>query len=813
MIPWLFKFIRQVCNLETHFWSGQRYTLSVKITPLPTAIKMKPRHSLPFLTGLITLAFLVQISMVSPPTLDLLPTTVLFGVLIIFTMTFAISLGGGMLSLTSMTILAAYLVVGPVMAAWAAFIGALLHSIIRYSWAEEIEQPVEYGLVSNLSSAFATAGVQSLCILAAGSIYQNAGGRIPLVELGLNDLLPLLFLGASYISLNHLLSGAYMALHGRDRFDNYLNSLPKIIVFEAYTFVFAPLVTLIYARLGLAVFVIFAFAIVLTSLALNNLASARQRLERRIKELSSLQAVGRALSASLDLNAILSAIYSQVSTLMPTENFFIALYDSQLDEITFPLEIENGEKVEPRSVHTGSELAEYILRTQRPLLIRKGIHFNNDSSGIDSVEKPPASFLGVPMIAGKESLGVIVVQSYSTPGLYDSSHKEVLITLASQAAMAIQNARLYTLTDKALANRVQELDSILRTTTEGILLLDANWRIKAANRTLAEFLGISQQAITGASLGSRREDNGNTLMKMLGYSAEELREDCRELKEGEEEYKKQTISLPGAPGRHFGRTLTPVHDRSGEVSGYLFVLRDLTEEQQLEKLRSEMTHMLIHDLRSPLTTLQSVINVAQETLDDGKVEDAYHLLSLAQQSGDRMLHLIDELLEISQLEGDHIPLKLKSVEVERLLKRVVDQFTPLAANVQISVEVDVDPEIAPVTVDVEYIERVLNNLMDNAYKFTPDGGSIRVWARRANQSNNGGVLIGVSDTGPGIPETEQNRLFRKFQQVVSNSGRRTGTGLGLVYCKLAIEAHGGRIWVESEPGKGSTFLLNLPSPV
>jgi signal transduction histidine kinase len=124
----------------------------------------------------------------------------------------------------------------------------------------------------------------------------------------------------------------------------------------------------------------------------------------------------------------------------------------------------------------------------------------------------------------------------------------------------------------------------------------------------------------------------------------------------------------------------------------------------------------------------------------------------------------------------------------------------------------VDPEIPPVTVDAEYIERVLNNLIDNAYKFTPDGGSIRIWARRANQANSSGVLIGISDTGPGIPEKEQNRLFRKFQQVVSSSGRRTGTGLGLVYCKLAIEAHGGRIWVESEPGKGSTFLVNLPSP-
>ena len=773
---------------------------------------MKPRHSLPFLTGLIVLAFLVQITAENPPSLGLLPTSVLFGVLIVFTMTFAVYLNAGVVALTSMTILSAYLVVGPILAAWAAFAGALIHSIIYYSWAEEIERPREEGLTSQISTAFANAGVQALAVLAAGSIYQNARGKIPLVDLSLNDLLPLVFLGLAFISISHLLMGAYNALHSRDRFDNYVGALPRIIAFEAYTFVFAPLVALIYSRLGLAVFVIFAFAIVLTSLALNNLASARKRLERRIKELDSLQAMGRALTASLDLKTILSAIYTQVAELMSADYFYIALYEPRSEEITFPIEIENGKRVQQRAHQKGSELAEYILRTQRPLLIRKGMNLLRDNQGLNPIEKPPASFLGVPMIAGKESLGVIVVQSYDKHGIYDTSHKEVLITIASQAAIAIQNAGLYATTDQALANRVQELDSILRTTNEGILLLDVNWKVLAANPTLARFLGISQHVIHGASLGSRREDNGSLLMQILGYSADELRDACRELKEGEVEFKQKTISLSENPERHFDRTLTPVRDRSGEVRGYLLVLRDLTEERQLANLRNEMTHMLIHDLRSPLTSLQSVINVVIESLEQGKVEEGLRLLSLAQHSGDKMLNLIDELLAISQLEGDHIPLKLKTVEVEKIIWHVVNQISPMAEKAQISVEVEVDPRLHEINVDAEYIERVLNNLLDNAYKFTPDGGTIKVWARRVEQADAAGVLIGITDTGPGIPEPEQNRLFKKFQQAISNKGRRTGTGLGLVYCKLAVEAHGGKIWVESEPGKGSTFLINLPVP-
>jgi PAS domain S-box-containing protein len=807
-------------------------------------MKTKPQYSLPLLTSLIILFFLVQMTLANPPSLSLLPTTVLFGVLMVFTMTFAVVLGGGSVSLTSMTMMAAYLVVGPILAAWAAFWGALIHGIVRFSWAEEIEQPLEPGFWPQLSESLANAGMHSLCILAAGSIYQNAGGSVPLTDLQFSDLFPMTFLAVSYLSVSRLLTGGYLALFGRERVEFYLQWLPKIVVFEAYTFTFAPLVALIYSRLGLAVFVIFAFAIVLSSLAMSNLASARQRLERRIKELDSLQAVGQALTASLDLGTILSAIHAQVATLMPADNFYIALLDPQSNEIAFPLEIEEGKRAQLRSHQKGSELAEYILRTQRALLIRRGRPLDygrlkvegldpstglrtgpstslragveglkRESSGLDPVERSPASFLGVPMVAGQEAVGVIAVQSYSTPGLYDESHKDVLTTIAAQAAVAIQNGRMYSLTDKALANRVQELDSILRTTKEGILLLDVHWKVLAANRTLAELLGISQAVITGSSLGSRREDNGSGLMNTLGYTAEELRADFQDLSQGTHESKKQTIILPGYKERHLERTLTPVRDRSGEVSGYLFVIRDLTEEHQLAKMRDEMTHMLIHDLRSPLSTLQGALSVVEENLAEDNVETAKQLVTIAQQSGEKILRLIDDLLDISRLEGDQIPLKLEAIDVENILNGVVEQVVPLAEKAQISIKVEVDPDLPAIRVDAEYFERVLNNLLDNAYKFTPDGGSIRIWARADHQTNKNGVIIGVSDDGPGIPQQDQNRLFKKFQQVISNKGRRTGTGLGLVYCKLVVEAHGGKIWVESEPGKGSTFMVKLLAPV
>jgi signal transduction histidine kinase len=292
------------------------------------------------------------------------------------------------------------------------------------------------------------------------------------------------------------------------------------------------------------------------------------------------------------------------------------------------------------------------------------------------------------------------------------------------------------------------------------------------------------------------------------------------LTEGEETTRQEIVTLADS-GRHVERTLTPVRGEKGSITGWLLVLRDVTEEIELARLKDDMTHMVVHDLRSPLTVLENSFPLMEEAFAQRDQEFFSLVVGMAQRSGERMLTLVDDLLDISELESDQLELAREAVDVSSLLRESIAQFSSLAASAQVTLETSITPGLPALHVDPGLIARVLSNLLDNAIKFTPNGGRVQLWARAGDRTAPDYVLIGVKDEGPGIPKEEQNRLFEKFYRApsVSVKGRRTGSGLGLAFCKLAVEAHGGEIWLKSpsneaetaKEGPGSTFVMSLPS--
>ena len=194
------------------------------------------------------------------------------------------------------------------------------------------------------------------------------------------------------------------------------------------------------------------------------------------------------------------------------------------------------------------------------------------------------------------------------------------------------------------------------------------------------------------------------------------------------------------------------------------------------------------------------------------IDDATELArGMVGDSQDKIEYMVNQLLDSAKLESGHLPSDQAEVGLQSLLEDVVSRLDPLAREASISVELSIAPGLPPVYVDPPLISRVVSNLLDNAIKFTPDEGHIELWARPAPELPDEYLMVGVTDTGPGIPPEQRARLFRKFQQAISTAGRRLGTGLGLPFCKLVVEAHGGRIWVESEVGKGTTFVMLLPT--
>jgi signal transduction histidine kinase len=236
-----------------------------------------------------------------------------------------------------------------------------------------------------------------------------------------------------------------------------------------------------------------------------------------------------------------------------------------------------------------------------------------------------------------------------------------------------------------------------------------------------------------------------------------------------------------------------------------------TEKAQLEevlRLREELADMIVHDLRNPLGVISGGLQMlAGVPVAGPDAEYVASVLKTMDRSSKRMLRLVDALLDIASLEEGAMDLQLVALEPRALVEEMVAGEHSLADAKQIALENRVDAAVPVVLADRDILQRVLVNLLDNALKFTPYEGQVWVDARAGAEE----VAFSVVDTGPGIPLEERERIFEKFTQVRGQKGPRKGSGLGLTFCRMAVEAQGGRIWIEDGPqGRGTCFVFTIP---
>ncbi len=233
------------------------------------------------------------------------------------------------------------------------------------------------------------------------------------------------------------------------------------------------------------------------------------------------------------------------------------------------------------------------------------------------------------------------------------------------------------------------------------------------------------------------------------------------------------------------------------------------ELQKLNVQKDELTAMIVHDLRNPLTSIISGLQFLEERLEQQNAKDT-EFIRIALDGATEMLTMVNSLLDVAKLEAGEMPLHRSRFDLAEAVAQVLELTNWTAEQKQLTFNIVCPDHPVWVEADRELTFRVLSNLLGNAIRFTPFGGQISLWWYPSQTP--GWVEVAVQDTGPGIPEGYRKKIFEKF---VTVQGRREGvkasTGLGLTFCKLAVEAHGGRIWVESEMGRGSTFFFTLPA--
>jgi signal transduction histidine kinase len=228
---------------------------------------------------------------------------------------------------------------------------------------------------------------------------------------------------------------------------------------------------------------------------------------------------------------------------------------------------------------------------------------------------------------------------------------------------------------------------------------------------------------------------------------------------------------------------------------------------ELQRVRQETSDLVVHDLRNPLGTIYGALNMLEMVLPEEVLRDNRELLDLANAACSRMRRLVDSLLDIAKLETGEMPISLGRANLRPILEEAVRQQTLATRMRGVRFEIAVPDDLPNVLIDPEKIERVLVNLLDNAIKYTPDDMPILLSAEVKEHQ----VIVSVADCGPGIPPGERERIFERFAQVQGAGGHRRGFGLGLTFCRLAIEGHGGKIWAEPrDDGQGSRFVFTLP---
>jgi PAS domain S-box-containing protein len=353
-------------------------------------------------------------------------------------------------------------------------------------------------------------------------------------------------------------------------------------------------------------------------------------------------------------------------------------------------------------------------------------------------------------------------------------------------------------------DELERRDTLLDATGEGIYQVDARGSCIYINPAGAALLGYQPKELWGKEMvellyrapeGDVAPFDENPLQVALRTGAVAQQDDGLLWRRDGSCFPAATLASP---------ILAP-----GGPQGAVVTFSDITGRKQAETLRDDLTGMIVHDLRTPLTSLLSGLQALRFV--GGRGPDEQEILDNAIGGGETLLGMVNDLLDISKWESGSLVLDKKPLQPADVIEYALAQTAPLARRNGLRVARNIPPGLPVTDADRDLLRRSLTNLLGNAVKFTPRGGIVTVSA--SFDPVEGAILFAVGDTGEGIPAHQVRRIFDKFGQVESRkAGRRMSTGLGLTFCKLVAEAHGGRIWVESKLGKGSRFLFTIPLP-
>jgi PAS domain S-box-containing protein len=520
-------------------------------------------------------------------------------------------------------------------------------------------------------------------------------------------------------------------------------------------------------------------------------ANEPEPLKKQVRELAFLHETSQVLTATLDLDQVLQSLMSQGRDYFQVDAVSAALVDGRTGELVFRVAVgEVASGIVGMRLARGQGIAGWVVEKGQPALVPVA---REDKRFHEAVDENSAfethAVLAVPIEIEGRAIGVIEALNPAA-GEFDADAQRVLCSVAELAAAAIRNAGLH----ERVRQAERRYESLFHESADPVVVLDTGGRILDLNRRAEQLLD-----------GQRDDLVGKGLLRLLGIPEREQERALREAREGK--HRTAKLKVQTTDGQRF------VDARMARISyggqeAIQWVGHDVTEQVALERTREDLSHMIVHDLRNPLASMMSSLQLIRKSLADREdLRLVREIIGVAIRSGERLHGLTSSLLELGRLESGEAEPDRVPLDPESLVREAVELAQPIALGKRQTIGVQVEPGLPAVMADPAMIPRVLGNLIDNALKYTPEDGRITISAERAGNE----MLFAVSDTGPGIDPEMRERVFDRFARLERANGVE-GIGLGLAFSKLAVVAHGGRIWVDSEPGVGATFRFTLPLP-
>ncbi|MGQ9742036.1 MAG: GAF domain-containing protein [Chloroflexus sp.] len=535
---------------------------------------------------------------------------------------------------------------------------------------------------------------------------------------------------------------------------------------------------------------------------------------RREAELATLNDIAAAVTSSLDPREIYHLVMEKINQFFHVDAGSLLMLDEETGELVFVMTLEEGqEKLVGLRVPPGLGIVGDVARTQQYAIVhdpeQDARFYRQVSEGIGYNVQ---SILCVPIVVKGRTIGVIELLNKRT-GHFTEEEAIRLTRMAATIGIALENAHLF----QQVSTVRDRFEAIVNSTSDGILMADMRGVIVTGNPAAARIFHRSREALIGCRLEELIEE---LMSKAL------VIEEPPWLNEGAP-HRVIEMELSEGAVRYLRHTILPVRDTAGMQIGSIALFEDIAKDRELARLRDDYTGMLIHDLRAPLTAIMNGIMMVQRGFGGDLSSQQQELLSIAYQGSETMLAMVNTLLDISKMEQGRMTLKYEQLSPYDLVEEAIERLQVAAQQRQITLARDLAAGLPRIEVDRDKIVRVLQNLIDNAVKFSPDRGTVTIGARSLSLPTDatGGehpalsftipalpagewLVYWVRDEGPGIPPQYHARIFEKFGQVQQQKSR--GTGLGLTFCKLAVEAHHGQIWLQSREGLGSTFAFALP---